>query len=67
MWNNKKKASLGGLTAMALAMGTTSALALEIQVGETTVGLSATQSRIGFRTSTPVEGSTLYTVIEGDF
>ena len=107
MWNNKKKASLGGLTAMALAMGTTSALALESQVGETTVGLygyarlnmaysfdqdagsanegyfgdiersedkvgdqfqaSATQSRIGFRTSTPVEGSTLYTVIEGDF
>ena len=107
MWNNKKKASLGGLTAMALAMGTTSALALEIQVGDTTVGLygyarlnmaysfdqdagsanegyfgdiersedkvgdqfqaSATQSRIGFRTSTPVEGSTLYTVIEGDF
>ncbi|BBI65620.1 hypothetical protein HSBAA_PA_2230 (plasmid) [Vreelandella sulfidaeris] len=106
MWNNKK-ASLGGLTAMALAMGTTSALALESQVGETTVGLygyarlnmaysfdqdagsanegyfgdiersedkvgdqfqaSATQSRIGFRTSTPVEGSTLYTVIEGDF
>ena len=29
--------------------------------------MSATQSRIGFRTSTPVEGSTLDTVIEGDF
>ena len=29
--------------------------------------ISATQSRIGFRTSTPVEGSTLDTVIEGDF
>jgi hypothetical protein len=28
---------------------------------------SATQSRIGFRTSTPMEGSTLDTVIEGDF
>ncbi|WP_338072216.1 DcaP family trimeric outer membrane transporter [Billgrantia desiderata] len=29
--------------------------------------MSATQSRIGFRTSTPVDGSTLDTVIEGDF
>ena len=28
--------------------------------------VTATQSRIGFRTSTPVEGSTLDTVIEGD-
>ena len=108
MWNNKT-APLVSLTAMALAMGATSAAALETQVGETTVGLygyarlnmaynfdrdagsanegyfaevagsedegdvgdqfqmSATQSRIGFRTSTPVEGSTLDTVIEGDF
>ncbi|NVF16326.1 hypothetical protein HZS80_20445 [Halomonas glaciei] len=29
--------------------------------------VTATQSRIGFQTSTPVEGSTLDTVIEGDF
>ncbi|XUO89288.1 DcaP family trimeric outer membrane transporter [Halomonas sp. KM072] len=29
--------------------------------------VTATQSRIGFRTSTPVEGGTLDTVIEGDF
>lgn len=108
MWNNKK-VPLVNMTAIALAMGATSAAALETQVGETTVGLygyarlnmaynfdrdagsanegyfaevagpedegdvgdqfqvTATQSRIGFRTSTPMEGSTLDTVIEGDF
>lgn len=43
----------------------------EVERSEGKVGdqfqISATQSRIGFRTSTPVEGSTLSTVIEGDF
>ncbi len=41
----------------------------EVERSEGKVGdqfqISATQSRIGFRTSTPVEGSTLDTVIEG--
>ncbi|MCE8012112.1 hypothetical protein [Billgrantia desiderata] len=38
MWNNKK-APLINMTVIALAIGSTSASALETQVGETTVGL----------------------------